>query len=68
MNIGLVFIIILALLVWVGLAGTLAEMAKREGMAFGLIFAISIFGSPLLALWVLAIHNAIKTALDNNPD
>lgn len=46
MNIGLVLVIILGLLIWVGIAGTLAEMAKREGMSFGLIFALSILGSP----------------------
>jgi hypothetical protein len=68
LNIGLVLVIILGLLIWVGLAGTLAEMAKREGMSFGLIFALSILGSPLLALMVLAIHNAVQTALDNNRD
>jgi hypothetical protein len=46
LNIGLVLVIILVLLIWVGLAGTLAEMAKREGMSFGLIFSQHFGFSP----------------------
>jgi hypothetical protein len=58
-------LLLVIVIVWIVLSFLFAYLAKELGLTFWIFLVLGLLGSPIAALFALAIYNGFQVALEN---